>query len=275
VNAKICPSEEKRNKMTSSPYFKTMKLFNENMSMVEKYKKEVILDKPIYIGFSVLDLSKLLMYKFHYGFMMRKYGPDKAKLLFTDTDSLTYRVETDDIYKDMTENREMFDFSDYPSEKDESGNDVVIMRDAEGKETFRIHNKDENKKVIGIFKEELLSLPVTHFCGHRSKMYALKIEIPDRLKEFAIKNKIKTEKKTAKGISQHVKNKKMFFDDYLKPLEDENNVQSIIQNSFKIEKHKIYSIEQQKKSLSAFDDKKYILDDGITTLAYGHYKINK
>lgn len=64
---------------------------------VEKKKSRVVLDKPIYTGFTVLELSKLHMYNFHYGVMMLKYGPEKAKLLFTDTDSLTYQIQTDDL----------------------------------------------------------------------------------------------------------------------------------------------------------------------------------
>ena len=72
------------------------------------------------------------MYNFHYDHMMKKYGPEKAKLLFTDTDSLTYQVKTEDIYKDMNENKELFDFSDYSSN---------ILKDFEGNETVKSKRK--------------------------------------------------------------------------------------------------------------------------------------
>ena len=78
--------------------------------------------------------------------MLDKYGPDKVKLLFTDTDSLTYQVKTEDVYKDMADNKELFDFSDYKTN---------ILKDSEGNETLKIENKDENKKVVVNLKMRL------------------------------------------------------------------------------------------------------------------------
>src|SRR5437867_9253178 len=69
--------------------------------------------KPTYIGFCVLELSKLLMYNFHYDYILKAY-PNKAKLLFTDTDSLCYELHTDDAYADMKRDADRFDTSDYP-----------------------------------------------------------------------------------------------------------------------------------------------------------------
>lgn len=71
-------------------------------------RTSVVLDKPIYTGFTVLELSKLHMYDFHYNHMMTKYGPEKAKLLFTDTDSLTYQVTTPDLYQDMESDLDLY-----------------------------------------------------------------------------------------------------------------------------------------------------------------------
>ena len=97
-------------------------------------KKAIVkLDKPIAIGMCILELSKLWMYDYHYNTIKKQYN-DKASLLFTDTDSLTYEIETDDIYKDMAKQKHLYDFSDYPKNH---------------------HLYDEcNKKVIGKFKDE-------------------------------------------------------------------------------------------------------------------------
>jgi len=180
---------------------------------------------------------------------MKKYGPEKAKLLFTDTDSLTYHIKTDDVYKDMVSDKHLFDFSDYPSN---------TLKDAEGNETIQIENKDENKKIIGKFKDETKSKPIIEFVGLRSKMYSFKTE------EY--------EKKTAKGINSCVKNKCLNFDDYKRALFEKDKQQRVIQHSFRVEKHNIYSIEQNKRSLAAFDDKKYLINE-IESLPFGHYSL--
>jgi hypothetical protein len=114
-------------------------------------KKTVKLDKPIYAGFSILDLSKLHMYKFHYDTMKPKYG-DNLQLLMTDTDSLVYEIQTEDLYKDMFEMKEHFDMSSY------------------GKEN-PIYDKT-NEKVIGKFKDETGDKIITEFVGVRPKCYS-------------------------------------------------------------------------------------------------------
>jgi len=123
---------------------------------VEKKRTKVTLDKPIYTGFTVLELSKLHMYDFHYSHMMPKYGPEKAKLLITDTDSLTYKVTTPDLYQDMKQDLHLYDTSSYP--QDHPLYSAV------------------NKKVIGKFKDETGGLPITEFVGLRPKMYSIKLE---------------------------------------------------------------------------------------------------
>ena len=89
-----------------------MLIFNDNQVALELAKEKVELLQPIYVGFTILDISKcILMYEFHYGYILPKYGK-KAKLLFTDTDSLTYEVKTKDVYADMPENIDLFDTSE-------------------------------------------------------------------------------------------------------------------------------------------------------------------
>ena len=89
------------------------KIFSKNFVAILKIKPILTLDKPIYVRFSIADLSKLLMYEFHYKYIKRKYN---SKLLFTDRGSLVYEVETDDIYEDFYRDKNLFYFSDYPQD---------------------------------------------------------------------------------------------------------------------------------------------------------------
>ena len=118
-------------KYVSRPSFVSQQIFNKNFVAIDEIKPVLTLDKPIYGGFSILDLNKLLMYGFHYNYIERKYS---ATLLFTDTDSLVYEIETNDVYEDFYRDRNLFDFSDYP--QDSKFFDPV------------------NKKVIGKVKDE-------------------------------------------------------------------------------------------------------------------------
>ena len=88
------------------------RIFSEDPAAVTMKKTKLYLNQPIYVGFTILDLSKVLMYQFHYEYMKQKYDAN-AKLLFTDTDSLSYEVKTRDIYQDMLEDAELFDTSEY------------------------------------------------------------------------------------------------------------------------------------------------------------------
>ena len=120
-------------------------------------KTELTFNKPVYLGMSILDLSKTLMYDFHYNYIKQKYG-DKAKLLFTDTDSLMYEIQTKDFYKDISEDvKHRFDTSDYPPEHS-SGIPPGI-----------------NKKVHGMFKDEAGGKVIDEFVGLRAKLYSYKM----------------------------------------------------------------------------------------------------
>ena len=100
-------------RLTSKPTFVSSKIFNKNLVAVHKIKETLKLNRPAYVGMCILDLSKTLMYNFHYNYIKKEYG-SRAKLLFTDTDSLTYEIETEDVYKDLWKRKELFDNSDYP-----------------------------------------------------------------------------------------------------------------------------------------------------------------
>ena len=97
-------------KCINKPSFISQKIFSKNFVAILQVKSVLILNKPIYVGFSILDLSKLLMYKFHYEYIKNKFD---ARLLFTDTDSLVYEIKTEDVYEDFYADQNLFHFSDY------------------------------------------------------------------------------------------------------------------------------------------------------------------
>ena len=120
-------------------------------------KTSLIFNKPVYLGMCILDLSKTIMYDFHYNYIKKKYGY-KVKLLFTDTHSLMYEIETEDFYKDISEDvKDRFDTSDYPSNHP-SGIPTGC-----------------NKKVLGMFKDEAAGKIIEEFVGLRAKLYSYKM----------------------------------------------------------------------------------------------------
>ena len=100
VDVRLITDENKLLKMAAKPTYVSCKFFNENLVAVHKIKERLTLIRPAYVGMCILDLSKTVMYDFHYNYIKQKYN-NKAKLLFTDTDSLTYEIETDDVYQDL------------------------------------------------------------------------------------------------------------------------------------------------------------------------------
>ena len=112
VDVKLATNEAQLSRLTSNPTFVRSKIFNENLVAVHKIKEKLLLNRPAYVGMCILDLSKTLIYDFHYNYIQKKY-PGKSKLLFTDTDSLTYEIEAEDVYADFLKDKDLFDNSDY------------------------------------------------------------------------------------------------------------------------------------------------------------------
>ena len=112
INVKLVNNEKYCLKCTSKPSFMSHKISGNNLIAIRKSKLALKLNKPLYIGMCILELSKDLMYEFHYDYIKNKYD-NKSKLLFTDTDSLMYEIKTEDVYEDFSSNKENFDFSNY------------------------------------------------------------------------------------------------------------------------------------------------------------------
>ena len=110
-------TERRRNYLVSEPNYHTTKFFTENVLAIEMKKTEILMNKPVYLGLSILELSKILMYEFWYDYVKPKYG-EKVKLCYMDTDSFIVYIKTDDIYKDIAEDVETrFDTSNYELDK--------------------------------------------------------------------------------------------------------------------------------------------------------------
>ena len=113
INVRIVNNEKDFLKYTSRPTHITHKIFDKNYAAIHEIKPVLILNKPIYVGFTVLDLSKWKMYDFHYNFIKKNFN---AELLFTDTDSLTYEIKSEDVYEEFFNRKHLFDFSNYPKD---------------------------------------------------------------------------------------------------------------------------------------------------------------
>ena len=223
-NIILVDDRKKAVKLTSRPNFDRATIFDRNLIAVHMKKTEVYFNKPVYVGQAILDLSKTLMFNFHYNYIQKKYK-HKAELLFTDTDSLMYQIYTDDFYKDISYDIETkFDTSDYPTNHP-SGIKTGV-----------------NKNVIGMFKDEVAGKKITYFVGLRPKLYSFKIE----------KSK---EVRKCKGIKKNVVKKAIEFEDHVQCLffgEKQMRSMKIIRS----ENHDIYSKEVNKIALSSEDDKR-------------------
>ena len=234
-NIHLIDNRKKAVKLSSRPNIDRCTIFDRNLIAVHMKNTEVYFNKPVYVGQTILDLSKTLMFDFHYNYIKKKYG-NKAELLFTDTDSLMFQIYTDDFYKDICPDiLAKFDTSDYPPNH-KSG----ILTGV-------------NKKVIGMFKDEVAGKQITHFVGLRPKLYSFKIE-EDR------------EVRKCKGIKKNVIKKKLDFDDYVQCLflgKKQMRSMKIIRS----ENHDIYSKEVNKVALSNEDDKREVLLGKVKTIA--------
>lgn len=115
VDIKLINNETALKKIVSKPSFQRFQIFNEDLVGVENKRTNLLLNKPVYVGCTILELSKIVMYDFHYNVMQKRYG-DCLNLLFTDTDSLCYEIFTGDIYEDIKQFHQYFDTSNYPKD---------------------------------------------------------------------------------------------------------------------------------------------------------------
>ena len=235
-NIKLVTTDEKRNKLVSEPNYHTMDYISKDFSIIEMKRTKVKMNKPIYLGLSILDISKILMYEFWYDYMKPKYGND-VKLCYMDTDSFITNIKTEDFYKDIT-------------------NDVEKRFDTSSYEVNRSLPTGKNKKAIGLMKDELEGKIITEFVTLRPKTYSY---LTDDGKED----------KKAKGTKKCVIKRMIKFNDYKNCLlKDEVILKS--QQRFISKKHDVYTENINKVALSNNDDKRMVSSDKIKSYPYGY-----
>ena len=184
-----------------------------------------------------------IMYNFHYGYAKKKW--EKIKVLYTDTDSLIYEIETEDIFADTAEDvKKWFDTSGYSKDHPAVGIGFPIGK---------------NKNVPGVFKDECGGSMISEFAGLRAKCYSV---LMDERKNS----------KRCKGVKKNVVKKEIMHEDFKATLF--SGVRQIRnQNLIKSKGHNVFTEKMKKIALSADDDKRIVLDDGVSTLAIGHWRL--
>ena len=238
-NIKLVNNEEEYLKNVMKPKFKSGTLLGPDLMGCEMGKVRVVMNKPVYLGQAILDLSKTIMYEFHYDYMIPKYG-DRLKLCYMDSDSLIYSIKTEDFYSDISPDVESrFDTSCYPND---------------GSRPLPI---GKNKKVIGLMKDELSGEIMKEFVSLRPKMYSYRVG--------------NSEPKKCKGIKKCILKKTISFDDYKRWLfSGESSHRS--QLLFRSRKHEVKTLEVNKLALSREDDKRITIN-GVASYARGHYRV--
>jgi len=309
LNERRILDEDRFNRIVQGPYWKSSQLIAHNTQLlgVESYKSRIMFNKPIIVGFTVLDLSKYHMFNFYYNAVKAQYG-NKVKLCMTDTDSLVLRIRTPDLYKDLLNPNNKIaphiDFSNYqPLEKPgcnllpreyvekykgyfttRYGHWFGSVEHEEYKEYIYFYiptwvkftrlsdlippnvllagHNPQNNKVAGKFKDENGGIPLVEFCGLKPKCYAML--------DFLDKSTMK-----AKGIPRLALKKQFDMEKYKQCICVDSFAAHMTQfNKLVSSKHSILMIQREMRALSGFDSKRYILDDNINTLAFGHKDIN-
>ena len=238
----VC-DEKKFLKLVAKPNYGHTTRFNENIVGVHMKRTKIFFDKPVYVGQAILDISKTCMYDFHYNYVKRKWP--KAQLCFTDTDSLLYRIETEDLFQDISGDvAENFDTSEFPSDHPKVLDGTI---------------KRMNKKVLGMMKDETCGKQIVDFVGLRAKCYSFVTE--------------ENSQRKCKGIKKEVI-KRMNHKDWVTCL-NEQNVLMKEMTCFRSKKHEIATVVLNKVALSANDDKRILMADGISTYAHGHWRMKQ
>ena len=265
ISVKFAQNDKRALYYAGLPRTTGFRIFSNNLTAYKMLQSRVTYNRPVMVGAAILDISKTLVFDFHYNYVLPKYGKN-ARLLFTDTDSLCYHITTADIYEDMRSSSALFDMAGYEPRFQTLTDNAVFNK--------------ENKKVIGKMKDEQAepcskqdcercrgSTPLPHairaFCGLRAKMYAC--ELIEHSSKMAAKGVKKSH------VKSHIK-----FDNYSRALFGSTAAdlrQSATFSAIRSFDHQVATVELTKTSLCAVDTKRYVLPDNIRTLAHGHYAI--
>lgn len=223
----------------AKPNFKSCKIFSDSLTAIQLSQVSIEYAKPVYVGFTILEVAKKVMYDFYYGFLKPTYC-DNISLLYTDTDSLIVSITNSNIYDDIKNNLSLFDTSNYKEDNQ--------------------HGIPRGLPALGKMKDEYAGRIIECFYGTGAKAYCIKL--------------LGKEVKTAKGVKRSVIDKTLSVCDYRDTVE---GGATVLRNMyvFRSELHTMYTELRNKVALSCKDDKRYILADKFNTLAWGHYKIQE
>ena len=250
VSIELVKDADRAEKLVMKPNFADLKIFDEFLIAIKMKKTRVVMNKPIFAGMTILDLSKLLMFNFHYGYVKKKW--DRVSVLYTDTDSLVLEIETEDFFADIAADvKEWFDTNDFSPEHPavlKSGMPIV----------------PENKKKIGLMKDECCGAVMTEFVALKPKLYSFLTEEDEKIRE----------KQKAKGVKKCIIKKSLRHENFVKCL---NTGQSQMrkQSFFRSREHHLFTESLTKLALNPRDDKRVVLENGIDTLALGHWRVKK
>ena len=224
--------------LLSDPLYAQHSIFGESLAGIQMHKDHILMNRPVYTGMCVLELSKTFMYDFYYNHLEPKYGSN-CQLLYTDTDSLLLDIKAEDVYKDMGENLDYYDTSDFPKD-------------------HPLYSQ-MNKKVLGKMKDECAGALISEAVCLRSKMYSILLENDKNIKK-------------AKGTTKAVTKKQITHQNYKDALFKKTAFKHGM-NMLRSKNHEIFEIHLNKTSIFPFDSKRWIKEDGVHTLAYGHKNI--
>jgi hypothetical protein len=235
-------------KFVSEPSYVSRENITDHLVIAERKRKNLNLCKPMYIGFAVLDLSKLHMQEFWYNYIKKEYPGEKSKLCYTDTDSLIYALQSETEPQFSGAKGSRFDTSGLP-------------------ESHPMYDPS-NAKELGCFKPENGDVPIAEVVLISSKMYGARGSIVD-----ADGNPIKSaiDIRKCKGIAKSVVKNELVFSTYLDVLQNGKSIKNTM-TGLRSDLHQIYTTSMRKTSLNPFDNKRY-LTDSINSLAYGHKDI--
>ena len=239
---KLVTTKKRKIKLVSEPNQHTKKKFSENLIVIEMEKAKVKINKLVCLGMSILDISKTLMYEFWYDYLKPNYNGN-AKLSYMDTDSFCYMdsfcyIFTEDFFEDINNDVERwFDTSNY-DENDKRPLQIGV-----------------NKKVIGMFKDELGGKIMKEFCALRAKTYTYLMEDDSEMKK-------------AKGVKRCVIKRRLMFENYKDSLFNNKTIMRS-QLRFKSDHHNVYTEEVNKIALNSSDNKRLQTFDRVTTYPYG------
>ena len=246
VSIELVKDAEKAEKLVKQPNFVDVKIFDEFLLAFKMKKTRVVMNKPIFAGMTILDLSKLLMFDFHYGYVKKKWAG--VSVLYTDTDSLVLEIETEDFFADIAGDvKEWFDTNDFSPEHPAVLNGLPIV--------------PENKKKIGLMKDECAGAVMTEFVALKPKLYSFLTEEDEKIRE----------KQKAKGVKKCIIRKSLRHENFKKCLMSGQS-QMRKQSFFRSREHHVFTENMTKVALNPRDDKRIILENGIDTLALGHWR---